>query len=292
MNFRTPVDLPREHLSLTPQSAALTLGSCFAESVGSRMANAMPEGNVCVNPFGVLYNPESVRRALEIIAFGDLFFPDSYLFEGRDGLWHSWLHSGAFSATSQKACRERILQATNDAATLLGRADLLCLTWGTNRAYVLRDEGLLVGNCHKEVPARFVERSLSVEEIVTSWTATFEALRRAFPNLRIVLTVSPYRYAKYGLHGSQLAKATLLLAQAQLCAEHAGVYYFPAYEMVTDELRDYRFYEPDMLHPSAQAADYVWQRFADWTFSDELRRLATEREKQRKAEAHRNIVRP
>ncbi|MBR1593547.1 MAG: GSCFA domain-containing protein [Alloprevotella sp.] len=292
MEFRTPVELPRQRVTLTPQSAVLTLGSCFAQSIGSRIQAALPPGAACVNPFGVLYNPESVRRALEIVAFGDLFFPDSYLFQGQDGLWHSWLHSTHFSAPEREACRQAVLQSAQEAQELLRRADLLCLTWGTNRAYVLREEDMVVGNCHKEPAQRFQERALSTEEICRKWDATLQALARAYPALRVVLTVSPYRYAKYGLHGSQLAKATLLLAQDQLCAAHPCALYFPAYEIVTDELRDYRFYEPDMLHPSQQAADYVWERFAQWSFSDELRTDAAQREKQHRAQAHRPIAKP
>ncbi|MBR1712841.1 MAG: GSCFA domain-containing protein [Alloprevotella sp.] len=289
MDFRTIVELPRERVELGPQSGVLLVGSCFAEHIGGRMRAALPEGAVCVNPFGVLYNPESLRMALEIVVFGSLFFPEEYLFEGRDGLWHSWLHSGAFSAEKHEDCVSRIKAAYEEAVGLLRRADMLCVTFGTNHIYEHRTRGIVVGNCHKEPAAQFAERALDVEEICTGWDKLLDDLANEFPALRVVFTVSPYRYAKYGFHGSQLAKATLQLAVARLCAGHPNALYFPAYEIVVDELRDYRFYEADMLHPSAQAADYVWQRFADWAFTDELRDYAAEKAALEKAEAHRPL---
>ncbi|MBR1733182.1 MAG: GSCFA domain-containing protein [Alloprevotella sp.] len=289
MDFRTVVELPRERVELGPQSGVLLAGSCFAEHIGVRMRTALPEGAVCVNPFGVLYNPESLRMALEIAAFGSLFFPEEYLFEGTDGLWHSWLHSSAFSSEKHEECAERIKAAYEEAAGLLRRADMLCVTFGTNRIYEHRTRGIVVGNCHKEPAAQFTERSLDVEEICAGWDKLLDDLAEEFPALRVVFTVSPYRYAKYGFHGSQLAKATLQLAVARLCAGHPNALYFPAYEIVVDELRDYRFYEADMLHPSAQAADYVWQRFAEWAFTDEMRDYAAEKAALEKAEAHRPL---
>lgn len=289
MEFRTIVDLPHEKIVLRPRSHALLMGSCFAERVGTRMADALPAGQVCVNPFGVLYNPESLRQALQILLYGSLFFPEEYLFEGSDGLWHSWLHSGAFSARRHDDCAQGITRAYEAAVETLRRADVLCLTLGTSRIYEHRQHGFVVGNCHKEPAAFFGERALSVDEICTSWASLLDDLERERPELKVVFTVSPYRYAKYGLHGSQLSKATLLLAIDRLAREHRNVAYFPAYEIVTDELRDYRFYEADMLHPSEQASEYVWMRFREWAFSPELQQYAAEREALAKAEAHRPL---
>jgi len=265
------------------------MGSCFAERIGARMTEAFPAGKVCVNPFGVLYNPESLRQALQIILYGSLFFPEEYLFEGCDGLWHSWLHSGAFSARRHDDCTRHIMQAYETAVETLRKADVLCVTFGTARIYEHRQRGFVVGNCHKEPAVLFGERILTVDEICTAWSPLLTDLEHERPDLTVVFTVSPYRYAKYGLHGNQLSKATLLLAIDRLAREHRNVAYFPAYEIVTDELRDYRFYDTDMLHPSEQASDYVWARFREWAFSPEMQQYAVDRAALAKAEAHRPL---
>ena len=289
MDFRTIVPLPEKRLDLTPRSSVLLLGSCFADEIGTRMRDALPERAVCANPFGALYNPESLRQALGILLYGSLFFPDDYLFQGADGLWHCWLNSGSFSAPTREECGRQVTEACDTAAALLRRADMVCVTFGTNRLYELRERGIVVANCHREAATRFTERAQGIDEIVDSWGRMLADLYQELPSLRVVFTVSPYRYAKYGLHGSQLAKAALLLAVERLCEAHPNALYFPAYEMVLDELRDYRFFNADMLHPSPQAADYVWQRFSEWVCSDELRQYTAERASLLAAEAHRPL---
>lgn len=290
MEFRTPVKLSKAPLVLTPDSQVVMLGSCFAEAVGEHMCELLPEERVALNPFGVLYNPESVRMALEILLFDSFFFPDEYIFQGHDGLWHSWLHSTHFSSENREECAQLIRSERDRAAQILRSADLLCVTFGTNRAFEHRERGFIVGNCHKEPAQTFVERRLDVEEIVSSWDHILKELARINPKVQVVFTVSPYRYAGYGLHESQIAKATLLLAVERLCEQNPQVHYFPAYEIVLDELRDYRFYAPDMLHPSAQASDYVWERFAEWTFTSEMQSHEQASKKKLKAARHRSIA--
>ncbi len=137
------------------------------------------------------------------------------------------------------------------------------ITLGTNHVYRLRETGEIVDNCQKRPQKLFAEEELSVGQCTEALAQTVEGLRSRQPDVRVVVTVSPIRYAKYGYHGSQLSKATLLLAADELCRQYDDVCYFPAYEIVVDELRDYRFYQPDMLHPSPQAVEYIWERFAD-----------------------------
>lgn len=266
MQFRTPVELPRERVALDHTHRVLLLGSCFAEHVGRRMADACFRADV--NPFGVLYNPESV--ALALTALLDGLPPDSY-FCDAGGVWHSWLHSGAFSAPTQEECRARVEARLLPARCQLAAMDRLVVTLGTSRVYRLRADRRVVANCHKVPAACFAEEALGVADVVSRWSALLDRLFALRPGLDVVFTVSPYRYAKYGLHGSQLSKAVLLLAVDELCRRHPRCHYFPAYELVVDELRDYRFYDADMLHPSAQAVDYVWERFGDWAFSDATR---------------------
>lgn len=289
MTFRTIVDLPKPSVALTPVSRVVLLGSCFAENVGHRLAAAMPRGHVDVNPFGVLYNPESIRHALEILFYGSLFFPQEYIFQGRDTLFHSWMHSGTFSAPTAEECAKAILGRYEPATALIKTADVLIVTFGTSHTYLHRQQGYIVSNCHKEPATDFQEQLLTTEAITEAWGDMLSNMERERPTMKIIFTISPYRYAKYGMHESNLAKATLLLAVDRLCQEHKNACYFPAYEIVTDELRDYRFYDADMLHPSAQAADYVFQRFAQWTFSPEMEKYAKERDAITRAEAHRPL---
>ena len=149
-------------------------------------------------------------------------------------------------------------------------------TLGTNHVYILNETGEIVDNCRKRPQRLFTERELTVDQCAEYLSKAISRLRGVNPDVRVVLTVSPIRYAKYGFHGSQLSKAVLLLAADKVVREHDGVEYFPAYEIVNDELRDYRFYREDMLHPSDQAVEYIWQRFSDTYFSDNTRRFLEE----------------
>lgn len=149
-------------------------------------------------------------------------------------------------------------------------------TLGTNHVYILNETGEIVDNCRKRPQRLFTERELTVDECAEYLCRAIVRLRSVNPNVRVVLTVSPIRYAKYGFHGSQLSKAVLLLAADKVVREHDMVEYFPAYEIVNDELRDYRFYREDMLHPSDQAVEYIWQRFGDTYFSEHTRSFLEE----------------
>ncbi|MBQ6054311.1 MAG: GSCFA domain-containing protein [Prevotella sp.] len=146
------------------------------------------------------------------------------------------------------------------------------LTLGTNHVYILNETGEIVDNCQKRPQSLFTEKELTVDECADYLQQTIDILHAANPDMRIVLTVSPIRYRKYGYHGSQLSKATLLLATRQV----AGASYFPAYEIINDELRDYRFYADDMLHPSSQAVEYIWQRFSEVYLSPEAKAFLKE----------------
>ena len=160
-----------------------------------------------------------------------------------------------------------------------GAPRIVFITLGTNHVYRLKETGEIVDNCQKRPAALFQEEELTVDECVDYLRQTVELLRRRRPDVHVVFTVSPIRYRKYGYHESQLSKATLLLAADQVVAksqEHIHVAYFPAYEILMDELRDYRFYASDMLHPSEQAADYVWERLTDWCFSSQSKAYMNE----------------
>lgn len=271
MEFRTPVDLPLQKMALTPRNRVLLLGSCFSDEIGRRLAAEMDEGCVLINPFGTLYNPTSILQALRALQTNRL--PEGHLFKGRDGRWRSWAFGSKWAADTQAECEAKTRQALQQAVAFWQQADTVFITFGTNHVYHLKADGRSVANCHKELSSAFEERLLSVEDVVEAWQTFFRALPSATPR-RFVFTLSPYRYIKYGLHADKLSKATLLLAIDRLCSPANGdappaapCFYFPAYEIVNDELRDYRVYAPDMQHPSEQTADYIWERLKEWSFA-------------------------
>lgn len=271
MEFRTKVDLPLKKITLTPYNRVLLLGSCFSDEIGRHLAAEMDEGCVLINPFGTLYNPTSILQALRALQTNRL--PEGHLFKGRDGRWRSWAFGGKWAADTQAECEAKTRQALQQAVAFWQQADTVFITFGTNHVYHLKADGRSVANCHKELSSAFEERLLSVEDVVEAWQTFFRALPIATPR-RFVFTLSPYRYIKYGLHADKLSKATLLLAIDRLCSPANGdappaapCFYFPSYEIVNDELRDYRFYAPDMQHPSEQTADYIWERLKEWSFA-------------------------
>ena len=283
MPLMTPVVLPKQAPRIVPSTRFLLVGSCFATHIGAQLQRSGLQ--VEVNPFGVVYNPESIALALETML--DERLPDACFFEGRDNLWHSWLHASEFSAPDEATCRKRVGERFSEACGKLRQADVICFTFGTNRVY--EHAGRVVGNCHKEPASQFVERSLTIQEIVGRWRTLLDRIRTVNPTAEIIFTVSPYRYAKYGMVENQRAKATLLLAIEELTRKMERVHYFPAYEILLDELRDYRFYASDMLHPSEVAVNYIWQRFTSWAFTPEALKFAQEWERTERDLAHRPL---
>ncbi len=184
------------------------------------------------------------------------------------------------------------LQQINDrlrqAHDRMSRTDWLLLTWGTTFVYQQRETGRIVSNCHKQPEKLFTRRMLTVDEIVDEYTRFLKELRNQNSTLKVLFTVSPIRHIRDGMHANQLSKATLLLAIEQLQSIFpTTIFYFPSYEIMLDELRDYRFYADDMLHPSPLAVNYLWERFSDVFFSDETKTIMDECESIRKALAHR-----
>lgn len=287
MQLFTPVALPPAPFRLTPVSRVLTLGSCFAQHIGQRIAAALPDGHALVNPFGPLYAPQVIAHHLRLL-LDTAPLPDATYFEGVEGMWHNRWFSTHVSSAEFATCRRLTTDALSAARDLLRRADVLVLTLGTDRCYRLPD-GRLVANCHKQPAATFTEHAADVETLTSDLRRALDSLRALRPELQVVWTVSPYRYAKYGLHASQLAKARLLLAVDALCATDERSVYFPAYELLLDELRDYRYYARDLLHPSDTAVELIRERFADWCFAPALHTFARERARLLRAHQHRPL---
>ena len=283
MNLITPVELPTQIPGITHAQRLLLLGSCFAENIGTLLTGNNFRADV--NPFGILYNPLSISTALHQIVTGRTYTEDD-LFFFRE-CWHSPMHHGSFSSASATETLQRINTRLQQAHDQLEQTDWLLLTFGTAYIYEQQSSGSIVANCHKLPEKQFTRRRLTVEEIVTNYTSLLCGLRTRCPRLKILFTVSPIRHARDGMHANQLSKATLLLAIDQLQAAFPEiVFYFPSYEIVLDELRDYRFYADDMLHPSPLAVRYLWERFGSTFFSEETKTIMHECENIRRAQAH------
>ena len=282
MNFSTQVELPEKQTAIHHSDYLMFFGSCFAENIGNLL-----QGNKfrCdVNPFGILYNPLSICKALDRILDQRVYTEDDLFLS--HGLWHSWMHHSDFSASRPEDCLEKINSRLMKAADELKEADWLVMTWGTAFVYIHQESGEVVGNCHKQPDKTFRRLRQNAEAFVEECRSVLRKCRKANPKLKVLITVSPIRHAKDGMHGNQLSKATLLLAADELCRTCPDCYYFPSYEIMMDELRDYRFYADDMLHPSLMAIEYIWECFSKCYFSDETRGVMKEWEEIRRGIAH------
>jgi len=261
--FRTPVKIPPAGDRIGYRTPVLMLGSCFTLNIGRLMQDY--KFPVCVNPFGVLYNPVSILSGLDLLLNPRLFTPGDLIH--HQGLWHSFFHHSSFSSPIRDKCLETINLEMEQAAFFLKQARFLFISWGTARVYRYKKTGLIVSNCHKLPHHEFDHFLLTPEEIATAWNEKLAALKNRFPDLTVVFTVSPVRHWKDGAHGNQVSKSALHWALHVMTQKNPGIHYFPSYEIMMDELRDYRFYEEDMLHLSNTAISYIWERFAE-TFID------------------------
>ncbi len=284
MNFRTVVPIEPATHKISHSSHLMFFGSCFAENIGAKLTNARFQ--IDVNPFGIQYNPLSIGSAL-LRLIDNIPYSTENIFEAN-GLWHSYGHHSRFSAPTAEECLQKINARFEQAVENLRQADFLFLTFGTAWAYTHCETGEIVSNCHKMPESIFERVFLTDKVIIENYSEILRRLAAINPKLQIVFTVSPMRHWKDGAHGNNLSKASLLLAIEQM--QHKNISYFPAYEIMLDELRDYRFYAEDMQHPNDVAINYIWKRFSETYFTPETQKIATEAEKQNRALAHRPII--
>ena len=291
--FRTIVDVPKWEKLMCPQHRFVLLGSCFAQNIGE-MFQGYGLDAVC-NPLGVTYNPESIRIQIEQ-ALRDpsaSSFNEEAIFsmpspsQGDLKRVCCWWASTLLSDTDEEKFRKTIQDTFSQLGEALRKADFLFVTLGTNVCYRLRENGMIVANCHKQPNALFEEVTIGTKACLDTLSEMMDLLAKECPKLQVVFTVSPYRYKKYGFHGSQLAKATLLLTVDELCRRYSEkASYFPAYELVLDDLRDYRFYAEDMIHPSPVAVKYIWHRMVENCMDRDMQKYLENYEPIRKARGH------
>lgn len=259
MEFRTSFRLAASPVQLTFQTPSLMLGSCFTSTMGQRLIDR--KFKVVANPFGVLYNPASLAHSLTRLQSAQLFTEDECFFDGER--WLSFWHHSRFAQLDRAIFLEKANAQLQTAAQHLAQTEVLWITFGTAWQFIHQETGEVVSNCHK-VPAKSFQRSrMTVVEIVSLWTTVLASVWKQRPALQVIFTLSPIRHWKDGAIENQLSKATLRMAIAELCDRYAACHYFPAYEWMMDDLRDYRFYAADLLHPNELALDYIWERFKE-----------------------------
>lgn len=285
MELMTRIDIPASEWKIAAGAKVLLVGSCFADEIGEKMVRG--GFKAMVNPFGTLYNPASIAASL-LRSISEKEAGREEVFCGGDGVWHSWMHHSKFSSTDVATLIERINVTTHRVADFLREADVLVVTLGTAIIYRLKETGMLVANCHKQLDSLFVREQLSAYDIVDQWQMLLQLLESVNPKLKVIFTVSPIRHKRDGYHVNQISKGILLQAIDEIVNSKWN--YFPSYEIMMDELRDYRFYADDMIHPSAQAVEYIWQRFEDTYFDNKTKDVVAKATKEWHHQQHRKIV--
>lgn len=255
--FRTTFHLPSSPFDISLQTPVLSLGSCFANTMGKRLQAHKFQS--LVNPFGVIFNPLSLYKllhnsiSLPLVQDQDLVF--------SQGVWYHYDTHSELWANTVEVLKDKIQQKIEQAHQFLQSTQVLMLTFGTAYGYFHLDNQQLVANCHKVPQKHFEKRLLTIKEITEGFSALNQTLQTINPQIKIVLTVSPVRHIKDTLPANQVSKSILRVACHQITEQFENVVYFPAYELMLDDLRDYRFFKPDMIHPNQVAEDYIWEKF-------------------------------
>ena len=270
MELSTRVKIPESSIRIDYTSRIAFFGSCFADNISAQFAER--KFKVMANPFGTVYNPLSIECNIQNIVEAKVFGEqDVFKDERSDGLWHCWDAHSSLSAKTKEECIAKLNNTCAQTREFLRQADTVFITVGS--AFVYSLNGNVVANCHRQDPRIFERRLISVEEASLSIQRIASLLRNMNRDIRIVFTVSPIRHLGDGAHGNNLSKATVLLAINKALEEIDGEY-FPSYEIVTDELRDYRFYNDDMIHLSKTAEEYIFERMTE-TYCDNTTRENT-----------------
>ncbi|CAN5344141.1 GSCFA domain-containing protein [soil metagenome] len=283
MKFMLDYTPPQFPCKISYENKCILIGSCFTEQIGNRLHEL--KFNVLQNPTGIVYDPLSIADAIEnCVSNKKLHDNDLY---NNNGLWHSWKHHSRFSGVRKEDVLHRINESTKNAHRFLKEADWLMITLGSSFYYQLNESTVNVANCHKAPAEMFTNKMLSAEQITSAIAEALNKLRDYNPQINFLLTVSPVRHIKDGIVENNLSKSRLIEAVHALAYKLERCYYFAAYELVVDVLRDYRFFDKDLVHPSSLAADFVFDRFSEAAFDQQTRSIMNEIKKWSTAEKHR-----
>jgi GSCFA family protein len=277
IKLSTPVSIPKSDFTISHEQPVLLIGSCFAQNIGEKLT--AHKFNVNINPNGIIYNPISVINSLKRILNNEIY--DEKELAEFSSKWISFNHHGKFSSIDKSECLDNINSSFNNAKQQLSDCKTIFITFGSAWVYEYPDVGI-VANCHKIPNKQFTKRLLSVKEIL----AAFDEIKGVLKKFNVVFTISPVRHIKDGLHENNLSKSTLHIAINNLVEQNENCHYFHAYEIVIDELRDYRFYKDDLVHPTDTAVNYVWEKFSECYFNAETKGLNEQIEKIITAASH------
>jgi hypothetical protein len=285
MDFRTRIDIAEWSDSITYTDELFFMGSCFAEHIGQRMIRAGFDG--FLNPFGIVYNPLSIADQLHRVMDDEAFREEDLVL--RDGVYRHWSCHSSLAASDSAQAVALMNDALNSAHAFLARASRLILTFGTAKLYRLKEGRRVVSNCHRFPADTFQSGMTGLEELIESYGTLLERLKAFNMNLEVSVTLSPVRHWKDGALENSYSKSLLRVFIEKGLQEGWFKHYFPAYEIQMDELRDYRFYADDMLHPSEQAQSYIWSRWKEAVMDEPTRRLEKEVEKLHRMRSHRPL---
>lgn len=263
MKLQTHVEISPLAEKISHKNKILLIGSCFAENIGDKLSSA--KFNVNCNPFGIIYNPVSIQNSFEIIEKKKTFTKEDLFYE--NGIWKSFYHHSRFSDTDLNNTLKNINDSINFSFDFLKTTDFIFITLGTSWVYELKEKNIIVSNCHKMSAINFKKRLLSIEENINSLQSIINIAKRMNSDVKIVFTVSPVRHIKDGHNENTISKSLLFAAIHEVQKKNTNIFYFPAYEILMDELRDYRFYADDMIHPSNKAIEYIWELYSKAFFS-------------------------
>lgn len=287
INFRTEIELPKIVKKLGYRHQSMMIGSCFAENIGTYLQElCFP---IMVNPFGILYNPVSIANSLDLLISGKIFTEKDLFYS--NGKYNSFSHHSRFSGSDPADTLAHINKQAVEASGILKNCHHLFITFGTSWVFQHTTTGVVVSNCHKLPAATFDRYRLSVSQITETWIPLIDKMISLNPDLHLTFTVSPIRHLKDGAHENQLSKSTLLLATDELKSQYGSeiISYFPSYELLMDELRDYRFYASDMTHPSEVAIDFIREKFVSAILDNEAITVSSELEKILLALKHKSL---
>lgn len=288
LKLQTPVEVGKSQYGISFDDKIMILGSCFADNIGKKLSEV--GFNVCVNPFGTLYNPESITDSIARLDDHKEFTSSDCIPMGAgSGLICSFSHHTSFARAAEQDFLDNANESLERAASFFRGCNKMLITLGTAWCFKLNSTGLIVSNCLKRDAKEFTREMMTREEVIG---AIERMVSSCDPGMKFIFTLSPIRHLSDGAHNNQLSKSTLLLAIEQICKDHQDrCEYFPAFELMMDELRDYRFYAEDMSHPSDQAVNYIWDRFCDFAFNDQDAQKAADNLKAYKRANHRPITR-
>jgi hypothetical protein len=264
--FRTSFQIKPSSKRISLSDRILTIGSCFSDAIGSQFIDNKINCNA--NPYGVIYNPASIHKVLQYSIFNQSVPDDTFL--NRDDVFFNYDFHSEFSSMNLSHLQAQIKTIIVKTHSFLRGTHWLIITYGTAWVYERIETNSIVANCHKMPQTMFTKYLMTQKKVIDSFDSMYQAIKSVNPDMNILLTVSPVRHLKDTLELNSVSKSVLRVACHTITEQYRGVYYFPAYEIMMDDLRDYRFYKADMIHPAQVAEQYIWQKFAERYFDDEL----------------------